>query len=66
MAHNHEHKAIPSPHKAVNQYEKAFVNAFNKNLAGAVAGVLKYLAKATNSAIKEIKEDGTDKTDSNQ
>ncbi len=66
MAHKHEHKAIPSPFKAVNQYEKAFVNVFNKNLAGAVADVLKYLAKATNSAIKEIKEDGTDETDSNK
>ena len=66
MAHNHEHKAIPSPFKAVNQYEKSFVNAYNKNLAGAVADVLKYLAKATTVAIKDLKEDGTDKTNNNQ
>lgn len=62
MAHKHEHKAIPSPFKAVNQYEKAFVNAYNKNLAGAVADVLKYLAKATTAAIKDLKEDETYKT----
>ena len=66
MAHAHEHKAIPSPHKAVNKYEKAFVNAFNNNLASAVSDVLKYLAKATTAAIKEFKEDETDGTDKNQ
>lgn len=44
---------IPSPFPAVTQYEKSFVEAWNKNTAEAVAEVLKYAAKATASFIKE-------------
>lgn len=47
---------IPSPFPAVTEYENAFVKEWNKNTANAVAEVLKYIAQATASAIKE-KED---------
>lgn len=44
---------IPSPYPAVTGYEKAFVNAFNKNLAAAMHDVLKYIA---NTAARTIKD----------
>lgn len=48
---------IPSPHPVVTEYENTFVRAWKENTAGAVAEVLKYIAKATASAIKETKEE---------
>lgn len=53
MAHNHEHKIIPAPYKVITQYENEFIKIFNNNMAEAVADVLKYVAKATASAIKQ-------------
>lgn len=47
---------IPSPFPAVTEYENTFVKEWNKNTANAVAEVLKYMAQATASAIKETKE----------
>jgi len=44
---------IPSPFPAVTEYENTFVKEWNDNTAGAVAEVLKYLAKATASVIKD-------------
>lgn len=48
---------IPSPFPAVTEYENTFVKEWNKNTAEAVAEVLKYIAQATASAIKETKEE---------
>lgn len=48
---------IPSPFPAVTEYENTFVKEWNKNTANAVAEVLKYMAQATASAIKETKEE---------
>ena len=45
-----------SPFPAVTEYENTFVKEWNKNTAEAVAEVLKYMAQATASAIKETKE----------
>lgn len=47
---------MPSPYPTVTSYENEFVKEFNNNLSGAVAEVLKYIAKATASAIKENKK----------
>lgn len=47
---------IPSPFPAVTEYENTFIKEWNKNTANAVAEVLKYMAQATASAIKETKE----------
>lgn len=44
---------IPSPFPAVTAYEDEFVKVWNNNTAEAVAEVLKYMAKATASAVKE-------------
>lgn len=52
---DHSH-FIPSPFPTVTQYENAFIKAWNKNTASAVAEVLQYMAKATALAIKENKE----------
>ena len=43
---------IPSPFKAVNQYEDQFVKEWNESAAKAVAELLKYIAAATAYAIK--------------
>lgn len=48
---------IPSPFPAVTEYENTFVKVWNENTANAVAEVLKYMAQATASAIKETKEE---------
>ena len=48
---------IPSPFPSVTEYENTFVKEWNKNTAEAVAEVLKYMAQATASAIKETKEE---------
>lgn len=48
---------IPSPFPAVTEYENTFVKEWNKNTAEAVAEVLKYMAQATASVIKETKEE---------
>jgi hypothetical protein len=55
MSMKHKH-LIPSPFPAVTEYENTFVKEWNKNTAEAVAKVLKYMAQATASAIKETKE----------
>lgn len=47
---------IPSPFPVVTEYENTFVKVWNENTANAVAEVLKYMAQATASAIKETKE----------
>jgi len=47
----------PSPFPTVTEYENTFVKEWNKNTAEAVAEVLKYMAQATASAIKETKEE---------
>lgn len=47
---------IPSPFTAVTEYENTFVKEWNKNTVNAVAEVLKYMAQATASAIKETKD----------
>lgn len=47
---------IPSPFPTITEYENTFVKEWNKNTANAVAEVLKYMAQATASAIKETKE----------
>lgn len=52
----HESHFIPSPFPVVTSYEDAFIKRFNDNLAGAVAEVLKYIAHATASAVKETKK----------
>jgi hypothetical protein len=44
---------ISSPFSVVNSYENKFIKDFNDNLSGAVAEVLKYIAHATASAIKD-------------
>ena len=59
MAHKHDTHFIPSPFKAVTQYENAFVRAWNNNMAEAVAEVLKYIANATAVAIKTGQVGGT-------
>ena len=60
----HKSHFIPSPFKAVTQYENVFIKDWRKNTASAVAEVLKYLAQATASALKnkgefEIKTEKT-------
>jgi hypothetical protein len=56
MAKQEKHSHfIPSPFSVVTSYENLFIKKFNDNLSGAVAEVLKYIAKATASAIKEDK-----------
>lgn len=52
----HESHFIPSPFSVVTSYEKAFIKKFNENLANAVGEVLKYIAHATASTIKNTKE----------
>lgn len=47
----------PSPFKVVTEYESKFISEFNNNLSGAVADVLKYIAKATADGIKSKKTD---------
>ena len=50
----HKHDAfIPSPYKVVTEYEKEFVEQGNRMTAQAVAGVVKYIAQATEAAIKD-------------
>lgn len=49
--HNHSH-FIPSPFPAVTQYEDKFIEEWKKNTQEAVAGVLRYIAQVTASAIK--------------
>ena len=52
MAHKHDKHFIPSPFPTVTQYENTFINSWKKNMANAVAEVLKYMAKTTAFAIK--------------
>jgi len=44
---------IPSPFKVVTEYENKFISEYNANLSGAVADVLKYIAKSVTVDIKE-------------
>lgn len=48
---------IPSPFPTVTQYERAFVRAWEKTNADAVAEVLRYVAHATALAIKQNGEE---------
>ena len=57
MENNKHSHFIPSPYKCVTQYENTLIKEWNKNTAEAVAEVLKYMAQATASAIKETKEE---------
>lgn len=50
--HIHEHKRIPSPIPAVNQYEAAFLRAGNTFMAEAVADVVRYIKTATEDTIQ--------------
>lgn len=49
---------IPSPYRVVTSYENAFIKEFNDNLSGAIAEVLKYIARATEVDIKNNKDRG--------
>lgn len=51
--HIHEHKRIPSPIPAVNQYEGVFLREGNRYMAEAVADVIKYVKRATEDVIRE-------------
>lgn len=51
--HSHDDHFLPSPFSVVTSYENLFIKKFNDNLSGAVAEVLRYIARATASAIKE-------------
>jgi len=56
MAHKvsiHEHKRIPSPLPAVNQYEGIFLRAGNKFMAEAIADVIGYVKRATEDVIRK-------------
>ena len=56
--HIHEHKRIPSPIPAVNQYEGVFLRAGNRFMAEAVADVISYVKRATEDVInKDVKID---------
>lgn len=54
--HIHEHKRIPSPIPAVNQYEGVFLREGNRYMANAIAAVIKYVKKATDDKIKELEK----------
>lgn len=51
--HTHEHKRIPSPLPAVNQYEGVFLREGNRYMSDAVAAVIKYIKRATEDEIKK-------------
>ena len=51
--HSHNDHFLPSPYPIFTSYENAFIKKFNDNLSGAVAEVLKYIARATAQTIKE-------------
>ena len=51
--HIHEHKRIPSPIPAVNQYEGIFLRAGNRFMAEAVADVIAYVKRATEDVIRK-------------
>ena len=53
MSKQHQHELIKSPFPVVNEYEGEFVKDWNRNTAEAVATLLKYIARATASAIKQ-------------
>lgn len=55
MAHKYTKDShfLPSPFKVVTSYENAFIKRWNDEQAAAVADVLKYVAKAVATAIKE-------------
>lgn len=56
---------LPSPYSVVTSYENAFVKKFNDNIAVAVADVLKYIAQATASSIKNIEATEMEKESKN-
>ena len=66
MSTKHKHGLVKSRYKVVNEYEGEFVADWNNNTAEAVATLLKYIASATASAIKqhspeEVVEDSIEK-----
>lgn len=58
MAKNHNDHFLPSPFPVVTAYENRFIKEFNNNIADAVAEVLKYVARATATEIKNTKNNG--------
>lgn len=56
--HSHDDHFLPSPFPVVTAYENQFIKEFNNNIAGAVAEVLKYIARATAAEIKNTKDNG--------
>jgi len=50
---NHNH-FIPSPYKVVTEYENAFIKKWNETMAEAFVEVLKYMAEATKTAVKQL------------
>lgn len=56
--HSHDDHFLPSPFPVVTAYENQFIKEFNNNIAGAVAEVLKYIARVTAAEIKNIKDNG--------
>lgn len=50
MAKKKKSNFIPSPFKAVTEYEKEFVKIWNNNTANAMSEVLKYIASAASAA----------------
>ena len=50
---NHNH-FIPSPYKVVTEYENAFIKKWNETMAEAFVEVLKYMAEATKTAVKQF------------
>ena len=50
--HEHNH-FIPSPYKVVTEYENKFIKTWNETMAAAFVEVLKYMAKATKTAVRK-------------
>lgn len=64
MSYNAKHTHfLPSPFPTVTQYEDRFIREWNANNAAALGDVLKYIADATATAVKELKKDETRGTD---
>lgn len=54
MPYNAKHTHfLPSPFPTVTQYEDRFIREWNANNAAALGDVLKYIADATATAVKE-------------
>lgn len=59
MPYNVKHTHfLPSPFPTVTQYEDRFIKEWKDNTAAALGDVLKYIADATATAVKNLKDDG--------